>query len=381
MLCVRWAACGQRRGVRMPLARKSSANKNSALTSSLRLAPLIFALLTAGPVAPAQAQFVCDSEAAGEAGDGAVALGANSTACGPGVVSLGDNSSAFGTGSLASGTGATALGGGTVALGDGSIAAGLSSIASGLNATSLGANSNVSGDNATAVGTGANAAHTNSTAIGTGARTTADDQIAVGTSATTAYTFAGLPAIVGSAVDSIVTTDGRGNLRTVSQISAPQIASSSVTTTKIADGAVTTSKIADRAITTGKIADGAVTGRTIAASAVSSQHIADGAVGFSQLSSDVQNRLAAVEHQTAAQSEHLKELDGGVAMALALSSITMVPGKTLSLGAGVGTFNGEQGAALKIMVAPEGENWVISGGGSVASGGNAGAAMSISFGM
>ena len=109
--------------------------------------------------------------------------------------------------------------------------------------------------------------------------------------------------------------------------------------------------------------------------------IASNAVTFDKLSTDVQSRFTSIDATNARQDEHLKELDAGVAMALALANVPMVPGKLLSLGFGVGTFNGEEAGALKLSIAPPGENFVISAGGTVASGGEGGAAVGIAFGL
>jgi autotransporter adhesin len=62
-----------------------------------------------------------------------------------------------------------------------------------------------------------------------------------------------------------------------------------------------------------------------------------------------------------AHESHLSDLDAGVAMALAMANVPIVPGKTFSLGMAAGSYGGEQGYALKLNWMPE-SNITVSGG-------------------
>ncbi len=107
---------------------------------------------------------------------------------------------------------------------------------------------------------------------------------------------------------------------------------------------------------------------------MTTEKIANGSVTHDKLSTGVQNQLSGME-------DRLDKLDAGVAMALAFASVPSVPGKTLSMGFGVGSFNDEEAAAIKFSYTPVGENYAITAGGTVASGGDTGGAVGIAFGL
>jgi hypothetical protein len=90
----------------------------------------------------------------------------------------------------------------------------------------------------------------------------------------------------------------------------------------------------------------------IANAAVTNDKIADGAVSYDKLDQGLQNQLATIG-QLPAIDDHLSNLDGAVAMTMALATVPMAPSKEFSLGFALGGYNGEYGYAAKL-------NWVVS---------------------
>ena len=236
-------------------------------------------VLALGPP-PAAAQFVCDSDAAGESGAGANAAGGSgNVACGTNAdasgnlgsnTATGAEANASGTGSLnmASGfqtnaSGASSVNSATGRLANASgdlsaniasgnqtnasgnsssnIATGFLTNASGANSsniaigtsanasgagtsnTAVGANSIATGGNASAFGTGASATFANSAAFGNGATATRASQQVFGTGANT-YTMGGITSAASRAAQTgplqVVTSDASGNLATQSAAAA-----------------------------------------------------------------------------------------------------------------------------------------------------------------
>jgi hypothetical protein len=71
-----------------------------------------------------------------------------------------------------------------------------------------------------------------------------------------------------------------------------------------------------------------VTTAKIDNSAVTTEKIADGAVTWDKLSNHVQGRITDLE-------EHVEDLDGGIAMAMALGGMQTAPGKRFNFTLGV----------------------------------------------
>jgi hypothetical protein len=195
---------------------------------------------------------------AGTANLNALACGINSSASGTFDTAVGGSAStgagrsltfisgavssatAIGTNSWANGIDATAVGGsnsdpaltsattGTQAIANFASAFGSHAVASGVSSTAIGDQTRVSGANSTALGASASATFANSTAIGNGATTTRANQQSFGTASNT-YTLAGITSAASLAAQtgpvSIVTSDGAGNLATLSSASIASVAS------------------------------------------------------------------------------------------------------------------------------------------------------------
>ena len=161
--------------------------------------------------------------------------------------------------------------------------------------------------------------------------------------------------LAAGAVDSIQIKDGevKESDLAAGAVTAPKIAADAVDSTKIKDGevkesdladdAVTTAKIGDMAVTTAKIGDMAVTTAKIADKAVTTAKIADGAVTFGKLGAGVRKRITDLE-------ENVEDLNTGVAMAIALASAPIVPGKNASFSIGGGMFKNEYGGAARLAI-------------------------------
>jgi hypothetical protein len=161
-------------------------------------------------------------------------------------------------------------------------------------------------------------------------------------------------------------------------VTTVKLADQSVTEAKIADGAVSTVKLQDQSVTEAKIADGAVSGAKIASGAVTNEKIADGAVSYDKLDQNLQNTIASIDALPDI-NRHLSDLDGGVAMAIALANVPMVPGKRFSLGVAAGGYNGESGYAAKFNWAID-DTMVFSGGAMTNSRGQLSGAAGLSIG-
>ncbi|MDQ3565845.1 MAG: YadA C-terminal domain-containing protein [Pseudomonadota bacterium] len=140
-----------------------------------------------------------------------------------------------------------------------------------------------------------------------------------------------------------------------------KLATDAVGTTNIQDNAVTTTKIQDGAISNQKLALNSVATGNIQNAAVTTDKIALGAVTHDRLAPAVQAMIADNSATIAQHDQRLNDLDAGVAMALALASVPVVPSKDVSLGLAVGSYNGQEGYAAKLnWVATT--NLVVSGG-------------------
>ena len=153
------------------------------------------------------------------------------------------------------------------------------------------------------------------------------------------------PKIANNAVDSSKIKDGEVNESDLADnaVTAPKIANNAVTARAIANNAVTAPKIANNAVTARAIANNAVTTRAIADKAVTTDKIADNAVTFGKLGAGVRKRITDLE-------EDVEDANAGVAMAVALASAPIVPGKNASLSIGGGMFKNEYGGAARLAI-------------------------------
>lgn len=182
----------------------------------------------------AQAQFVCDQDAAGESGNGATATNGGDFACGRDATANGTFATAIGTFADAPNIRATAVGNNSRATGGSSTAVGASAAAGDVfstNATAVGQGAKAFGQNGTAIGQGATTRVANATAVGQAASATLNNSAAFGQGATArrenqqmfgtvsnTYTMPGLTSSTSRDAQfgplELVTSDAKGNLAT-----------------------------------------------------------------------------------------------------------------------------------------------------------------------
>ena len=228
-------------------------------------------------------------------------MGLNSAASGQSAIAIGSGSMATGDSAVAVGVGADA--------GERGTAAGLSASASGSQSVALGFLADASAQDSSAIGTGSTAAFAGSTAVGANAETTRANEVALGSAGSSVRVgdiAASTAAQVGP-VD-VVTVDANGTL-----------------------------------------------GRQQAASA---QSVADTRVAMSHLAAISEAQFGALEDRLGDLSFRLDDVDratrGGIAAAMAMGGMMVVPDSTVSINMNLATYRGEQGFAGGVVarVAP-----------------------------
>ena len=233
-------------------------------------------------------------------GQSSNASGTNSSSIGQLSRATGVNSTTVGTASEANGTQSTALGVLAIATRDETTAIGAGSSAFDVGTTAIGANARANGVNSTAIGRLAEADFAGSTAVGANARTTETNQVMLG-GAGSSVVIGDLDASTAAQVGpvDVVTVDANGTL------GRQQVASA---------GSVENVRTAMNALA--MVSD----------------------AQFDALST----RVAGIEFA-------LEELDnrsrGGIAAAMAMGGMMVVPDSNVSFSASVSTFEGEQGFA------------------------------------
>ncbi|WP_218059865.1 ESPR-type extended signal peptide-containing protein [Xanthomonas graminis] len=166
--------------------------------------------------------------AAAAAGKSAIAQGAGAaasaelaTAVGSGANAGGYASSVFGPGATAAGASSTALGSTASASGNSSVAVGKGAQASGDYAAATGNDAKASGKDSLALGSGASAGQTSAVALGANSTTAAAVATTNATINGTRYTYAG------TAPASTVSVGSLGNERTVTNVAAGRVSSTS----------------------------------------------------------------------------------------------------------------------------------------------------------
>jgi autotransporter adhesin len=161
-------------------------------------------------------------------GQGSTAIGSfalananHTTALGDMATASGQSSVALGVGSLASGRSAVAIGAVSVASGSKAVAIGSSAWGNGAQSVALGAYSNAAADNSLALGTSASATNANDVALGANSVTAAVVNTTGTTIGGTTYSFAG------SNATSTVSVGAVGAERTITNVAAGQISSTS----------------------------------------------------------------------------------------------------------------------------------------------------------
>jgi hypothetical protein len=267
-------------------------------------------------------------------GRDAAAFSSETTALGAGARAVFSGALAIGKGANANGSLSVAIGPNVQALSDDSIGIGAGSTPVGVRATAIGRSANALA-NGTAIGAGANAAHTGATAIGQNAVTSRADQIVLGTAANS-ITLPGLLTTSDAAQagqEFFVTVDSNGTLGKGAQSSA----------------------------------------------AISQLGSQVGALQQSQALID--DQVAALQTGQLALGRGLRQANGGIAAAMAMGGMMVVPDSTVSLNFNLSTYRGSQGfsGGLAARVAPK---VYISGGiaGSTVKG-STGGRVGIAFGL
>ena len=141
----------------------------------------------------------------------------------------------------------------------------------------------------------------------------------------------------------------------------------------------------EQATVTNSTAIAGVAGRTVALeewSAAASRAITSlefVTQDLTAIATNHETRITTLENAHHDLKKGQQRSDAGVSMALALANVPMVMGKTLSLGVGLGSFNGESGAAVKAQFVPT-SNVVVSLGGATGSQGGSAVAGGVSIG-
>ena len=214
-------------------------------------------------------------------GNNAIAIGVSSTATGTAAGAFGDYSTATGVSTVAIGDYSTATGAFAQAIGPGSTATGSNATATGIRSTATGFFATASAENSTATGFNASATFKNSSAFGANATTTRPDQQVFGTASNT-YTMPGITSAASQAAQTgalqFVTSDVGGNL---------------AARTAASFGLATTSDV------------------------------------------------AGLQSQINGLGRRDKELAGGIAIATAIATPTLLSGQTFAMRGGWGSFDGE----------------------------------------
>jgi autotransporter adhesin len=228
---------------------------------------------------------------------------------------------ALGYNTAATGDGASAVGDSAQATGDSSTAVGSNAVASNTGGTALGSSATVNANNGVAVGNNATVASSasNGTAVGSGSSVNAASGTAVGQGASVASTATNSVALGAGSVATqanTVSVGSVGNERTITNVAA------------------------------GVNATDAVNVGQLQSSQNWAQNYTDQKVG--QLNS----RINAV-------GQHA---DAGTAAAIAMTNIPQAyqPNQS-SLGAGIGTFNGQTAVAVGMSTITPGGRWVLKG--------------------
>jgi hypothetical protein len=278
-------------------------------------------------------------------GAGGIAIGAaadattpGSTVIGNGAISTGQNAIAIGNLARANGTSAVAHGDNAVASGTNSIAYGSNSLATGVQATSFGTSAKAVRDNSVAIGNNALAQGASGTAVGNSSVVTADNATALGTASRA--THAGSTAVGAGAVTSDnnqVMLGGAGTSVVIADINASTAAQQGPVDVVTVDASGTL-------------------GRQQVATA---QSVADTRVAMHYLAAVSDAQFSALENQLGDLSFRLDEMDqssrAGVAAAMAMGGMMVVPDSNLSVSVNVATYRGEQGFSGGIVarVAPK----------------------------
>lgn len=159
------------------------------------------------------------------------------------------------------------------------------------------------------------------------------------------------------------------------------IGNNSVNTGKVIDGSLLGGDLADRTINGDKIAQAALDSshfavgslsldrleagflesRSIANQAVTSDKIAAGAINRAHLSPELQNQLDSYDQFQATTDARFKEVEQGVATAVALAGLPKVNGNNANnFAVGVGQYGSSQAIAAQYSHQPKGRNYAIS---------------------
>jgi trimeric autotransporter adhesin len=223
-------------------------------------------------------------------GSNAIAIGSNAKAVDDGAVAIGRSASGNGAASVAIGYNAKSSGEQSTAFGFLATAAanltsafGTNTVADNTGSTSVGAAARASGVNATSLGSFANATHNNSTAVGALATTTRDNQVMLGSTGTS-VSIADIAASDAAQVgpEFLLTVDSSGTMGRGSQVA------------------------------------------TIA---------------------DLQTQQVLVDDQLATLQRRADGADGGIAAAMAMGGMMVVPNSRVTLNFNLATYRGEQGFA------------------------------------